>query len=56
MSKCDGFHQTIQGKMKFRYILIKIDHQIDEKHKICPNNEVERGTFVNIDHIFSLVI
>jgi hypothetical protein len=27
------FHQNIYGNMKFRYCLIIIDHQIDEKHQ-----------------------
>jgi len=42
LSKCDVFHQNIDGNMTFRYSWILIDHQIDEEHRILTKNEIER--------------
>jgi hypothetical protein len=42
LSKCDIFHQNVDGNMKVRYSLIVIDHQIDEKTSNFDQNEVER--------------
>jgi hypothetical protein len=39
MTKPASFHQNIDGNIKFRYSLIIIDHQIDEKHQILTKNE-----------------